>query len=91
MSPGVECKQTILVCLAMDEMSYAVGNIALLHNHEEEGSEPVFDCYTGDLIVKVGDQEWKAHKSVLRSCPYFSAVIEGNWQESQSSIINLCG
>lgn len=47
------------------------------------------DDDNADIILKTTDGTLKAHKSIVRICPYFAAMIDGNWRESQSSIISL--
>lgn len=47
------------------------------------------DDEDADIILKTNDGTLKAHKFVLRGCPYFAAIVDGNWRESQASIITL--
>lgn len=50
---------------------------------------PEIDDDNADLVVNANDGTLKAHKSVVKCCSYFAAMIDGNWLESQSSVINL--
>ena len=52
---------------------------------------PVIDDENADLILKTSNGTLKAHKEIVRCCPYFAVMIDGNWRESQSSVITLNG
>ena len=66
----------------MDEIDLRLSNVAL-SGGDNGGKLPEFDGVAGDVVIQSGKDSLKAHKIVLKSCPYFSAVIEGNWLESQ--------
>ena len=70
----------------MDELNTLAENISILEKDtfHWNGTE----C---DLIVKSGDVSFKTHKNVLKSCPYFAAIINGEWQESHRSEVTLQG
>ena len=44
-----------------------------------------------DLEVKVETKVIKVHKSIVSGCPYFAAIVDGNWVESQTSSVTLNG
>jgi len=70
----------------MDELNALTENITIL-----EEKVFYFDGVESDLIVKSGDISFKVHKNVLKSCPYFAAIIDGEWQESHRSEVTLQG
>lgn len=64
-----------------------------LHIPEQEtevGSFSVNDQHC-DLDIQTNGGVVRAHKTVLRGYPYFAAMIDGNWVESQTSVIILNG
>lgn len=45
-----------------------------------------------DVSIYTGDGACiRAHKSILISCPYFSAMLQGDWIENQTSSIKITG
>ena len=57
-----------------------------------DGEELRVDDDLCDLDLKTGgDGLLRAHKSIVRRCPYFAAMIDGNWIESQTSVVTLNG
>ena len=70
----------------MDELNSLTENVSLLADES-----PIFDGIHGDLVVRTGHKDYSVHKNVLRKCPYFAAIIDGDWQESHTSEINLQG
>ena len=60
-------------------------------DNSENVFSPVFNSSDADLEVKVETKVIKVHKSVVKDCPYFSAIINGNWVESQTSVVTLNG
>lgn len=56
---------------------------------EQTTQPPKIDDGDADLVVNASDGTLKVHKSVVKSCSYFAAMTDGNWLESQSSVINL--
>ncbi len=73
-------------------MDYLVASTSNLTINVVEGQEiHEIDSDHADLVLKTNDGTLKVHKSVVRCCPYFAAMTDGNWLESQSSIISLDG
>ena len=60
-------------------------------DNSENVFSPVFNSSDADLEVKVETKVIKVHKSVVKDCPYFAAIINGNWVESQTSVVTLNG
>ena len=50
-----------------------------------------FNDENADLEVNVDTKVIKVHKSIVKECPYFAAIVDGNWVESQTSVVNLNG
>lgn len=69
-------------CLTSSTCNLAISEIVQKKSYEIDDDE-------ADIVLKTSDGLLKAHKSVVRSCPYFAAVIDGSWIESQSSVITL--
>ena len=44
-----------------------------------------------DMEVRVDTKEIKVHKLVVKDCPFFAAIIDGNWIESRTSVVTLNG
>jgi len=57
----------------------------------ENLSRCVFNSSDADLEVKVETKVIKVHKSIVKDCSYFAAIIDGNWVESQTSVVTLNG
>lgn len=74
----------------MEPSSALIFNL-VLDNPDEINREPVLDDDDTDLVIKTSDGTLRTHKSVVQSCAYFAAMINGNWLESQTSVINLDG
>ena len=70
----------------MDELNTLTENLSIVQKDTFQ-----LDGIEGDLIVNSGDVSFKVHKSILKSCPYFAAIIDGEWQESRTSEITLQG
>ena len=69
-------------CLVVSTCNLVIGEV-------DKPEIPKIDSENTDLVLKSSDGTLKAHKAVVRCCPYFVAIIDGNWLESQSSIITL--
>lgn len=69
-------------CLTSSTCNLAISEIVQKKSYEIDDDE-------ADIVLKTSDGLLKAHKSVVRSCPYFAAIIDGSWIESQSSVITL--
>lgn len=63
--------------------------VSLVISDVTENETPEIDDEKADLVVNASDGTLKAHKSIVKSCSYFAAMTDGNWLESQSSVINL--
>ena len=71
--------------------SFLLESTRKLSISEKDANLFSIDDEHSDLDVKTGERLIRAHKSVLRQCPYFAAMIDGNWIESQSSSVTLNG
>ncbi|KAI9555656.1 hypothetical protein GHT06_018171 [Daphnia sinensis] len=69
-------------CLTNSACNLAISEIVQKASFDIDDDE-------ADIVLKTSDGQLKAHKSVVRSCPYFAAIIDGSWIESQSAVITL--
>lgn len=45
-----------------------------------------------DVVINTDEgSSIRAHRSILRNCFYFSAMLQGDWIENQTSSINITG
>lgn len=71
----------------MDCLTGSTCNLTISEIVQKDSFE--IDDDEADIVLKTNDGLLKAHKSVVRICPYFAAIIDGNWMESKSSVITL--
>lgn len=73
----------------MDDAINSVQSISL--GLDLKSQQKIGDAHA-DVIVHAEDGiSIQAHKSILVRCPYFAAMLHGDWIENQTSSINIIG